>query len=314
MDKKLDCCVVRDLLPAYIEELTEEETSVQVREHLEGCEDCRKLEGDMRIQVPVEKAPKRALNFLKRVKRTRLLAAAVSLVLTLWCIWWLYDAEFHYPNTEAGRLAAVEDYMTDPPGSSMSHDMKAGTPFHVIAWQEQEGKLYLFYKADNRDNVHGVVKLTRGINGKYRTDRASMSPFPYTAGVLTEVLNDKTIAIGGDNCREIYSVAVTYAYDIGQPQLKTSELTYPLSEVNFLWLLEEEDVREQLGTPYEVRPRGVRFLDRDGNDITEQYQDESVFQSWAGGRGSAEQFLLYWYIGFVAVLGLIFIQYFLRKE
>ena len=29
MDKKLDCCVVRDLLPAYIEDLTEEETAAQ---------------------------------------------------------------------------------------------------------------------------------------------------------------------------------------------------------------------------------------------------------------------------------------------
>ena len=30
MDKKLDCCVVRDLLPAYIEDLTEEETAALV--------------------------------------------------------------------------------------------------------------------------------------------------------------------------------------------------------------------------------------------------------------------------------------------
>lgn len=43
--------------------------------------------------------PKGALCFLKRVKRTRLIATGVTLVLTLWCIWWLYDAEFHYPNT-----------------------------------------------------------------------------------------------------------------------------------------------------------------------------------------------------------------------
>lgn len=44
----LDCCVVRDLLPAYLEGLTEEETSAQVRAHLEGCENCRELEKDMR--------------------------------------------------------------------------------------------------------------------------------------------------------------------------------------------------------------------------------------------------------------------------
>ena len=41
MDKKLDCCVVRDLLPAYIENLTEDETTAQAREHLEGCGACQ---------------------------------------------------------------------------------------------------------------------------------------------------------------------------------------------------------------------------------------------------------------------------------
>ena len=56
-ETKLDCCVVRDLLPSYLEELTETETSSMVKEHIEHCEVCRQLENDMRVQVPVEKAP-----------------------------------------------------------------------------------------------------------------------------------------------------------------------------------------------------------------------------------------------------------------
>ena len=72
MKTNLDCCVVRDLLPSYLEELTETETSAMVREHIEHCAACRQLEEDMRRQVPIEKRPQRALRFLKRVKRTRL--------------------------------------------------------------------------------------------------------------------------------------------------------------------------------------------------------------------------------------------------
>ena len=34
MEHKLDCCVVRDLRPAYLEGLTEEETTRQVEAHL----------------------------------------------------------------------------------------------------------------------------------------------------------------------------------------------------------------------------------------------------------------------------------------
>lgn len=88
-------CVVRDLLPSYLEELTETETSAMVREHIEHCAACRQLEEDMRRQVPIEKAPQRALRFLKRVKRTRLIAAILSaLVLPLEAIWFFF---YQYP-------------------------------------------------------------------------------------------------------------------------------------------------------------------------------------------------------------------------
>lgn len=40
-ETNLDCCVVRDLLPSYLEELTETETSAMVREHIEHCAACR---------------------------------------------------------------------------------------------------------------------------------------------------------------------------------------------------------------------------------------------------------------------------------
>ena len=77
-EHKLDCCVVRDLLPSYIEELTEPETSAQVKEHLETCPPCRAVEANMRAGLTVERAPKPSLNFLKRVKRTRLIACGAS--------------------------------------------------------------------------------------------------------------------------------------------------------------------------------------------------------------------------------------------
>ena len=125
------------------------------------------------------------------------------------------------------------------------------------------------------------------------------------------------IAIAGDNCREIYSAAVDYmVYDaVEGREVLSPELIYPISDINFLWLLEPEDVQEQLGqSGLYVRPWNVRFLDRDGNDITEQYRDAGVEQSWGGGKSTAEQFLLYVYIGIVAVLGAVFLLYFLRRD
>lgn len=54
---KLDCCVVRDLLPAYVEELTEAETAEQVRRHLADCAACREVEAHMRAGVPLRQTP-----------------------------------------------------------------------------------------------------------------------------------------------------------------------------------------------------------------------------------------------------------------
>lgn len=316
----LDCCVVRDLLPAYLEGLTEEETSAQVRAHLEGCENCRELEKDMRAQVPLEKAPKGTLKFLKRVKRTKLLAAALSVVVALWCMWWLYDQEFHYPNTEAGRLAAVEDYIPSPPGSSIDH-VKEGDPIRVVAWQEVRGNLFLFYQTEGEEKVQGVVNLDRGWNGKYRIRDASMAPSRYTAGVT--VSNPRVrgeeewhpIFIAGRNCREIYAAVVEYWWpEDGGSRRGKGELIYPIDQIDFLWVLENEDVQQALGVDVSVEAHGVRFLDRAGEDITEQFYDQDSSASWGGGKSTAEQFLLYVYMGIIALLGLTMVRYFLRKD
>ena len=41
MKNELSCAVVRDLLPSYVEGLTEKETNEAVERHLEGCPRCR---------------------------------------------------------------------------------------------------------------------------------------------------------------------------------------------------------------------------------------------------------------------------------
>ena len=152
-ERKLDCCVVRDLLPSYLEDLTEAETTREVEAHLESCGDCRSLAENMRRDLPVEKAPKRALKFLKKVKRTRLLAAALSALLALLAMGWLYEQEFHYPNTEAGRLAAVCDYI---PSEGYNANVVLGTEMRVVAWTEKDGRLLIAFRAENEEHGRGI--------------------------------------------------------------------------------------------------------------------------------------------------------------
>ena len=42
MKENKECKIVQDLLPNYIEKLTNEETNKFIEEHLKNCEDCKK--------------------------------------------------------------------------------------------------------------------------------------------------------------------------------------------------------------------------------------------------------------------------------
>lgn len=322
-ENKLDCCVVRDLLPSYIEDLTEPETTELVREHLAGCGACSGIERDMRSAVPIEPAPKRALKFLKHVKRTRLLAAALSLVLSLLCMWWFYDQEFHYPNTELGRLEAVQDYVIAPEGSSIQH-VAEGTTLHADSWDTIDNHLFIFYFADNGENVHGVVHLVRGINGKYRPLNASESPSRYSGGlyggsVTARGIDENLFYLAGYNCRDIYRAeAVFRASLVTGDDSEPFTYSFALDGENFLKVMTFDEVKETISNVPEnavsVYLEDVRLFDKDGQDITEQYKDEEMIPSWGGGLGTAETFMVYVFMALAAALGIVFIRYFLRRD
>jgi len=57
MSQKLNCEIVKDLLPNYIEKLTSIETNGSIEEHLETCEDCRGYYKEMKEDIPAESIP-----------------------------------------------------------------------------------------------------------------------------------------------------------------------------------------------------------------------------------------------------------------
>lgn len=314
-ERKLDCCVVRDLLPAYIEELTEEDTACQVMEHLEGCPDCRQMETDMRAQVPVEKAPKGALNFLKRVKRTRLLAAAVTVLLTLWCVCWLYGQEYCWQEDEASMLLALQEEVG-------WIDRMEGAKFRIIDILEENGNLVVAYAAEGTDdNNHGVAFFERGNNGKYAFVGDNHGPMPFTNGIYMEQTNrekdwERTYLMVGDGCREIYSVRIDF--DITDERgivLRQEPVTFPVEEMDFIRIIHTEQVphgeKEIVWLSY---PEDIAMLDKDGNDVTDQYRLEGFNANWGGSIGVAEREMVYALMAIVGIFGAVVVRYFLRRD
>ena len=65
MSRKNECKIVQDLLPNYVEGLTNEETNLFIEEHLRECNTCKKMFNNMKteIQKPDKEVNKNEVNF-----------------------------------------------------------------------------------------------------------------------------------------------------------------------------------------------------------------------------------------------------------
>jgi hypothetical protein len=68
MKEKRDCKIVQDLLPNYIEGLTNEETNLFIKEHLKECDECQKVLENMQKEIKVN-TPKRDEREIKYIKK-----------------------------------------------------------------------------------------------------------------------------------------------------------------------------------------------------------------------------------------------------
>lgn len=84
-NEKRDCKIVRDLLPNYIEKLTDEVTNEFIEEHISKCEECRRALHDMNGEVEVEEFNQdEEINYLKRINtKVKMTIAVVSLIVII---------------------------------------------------------------------------------------------------------------------------------------------------------------------------------------------------------------------------------------
>ncbi len=66
---EINCNVIRDLLPGYVDGLASEDSRALVQEHVETCESCRAALEAMRAPEPAPAAEKKEIDFLKKNRR-----------------------------------------------------------------------------------------------------------------------------------------------------------------------------------------------------------------------------------------------------
>ena len=86
MREKKTCKIIQDLLPNYIERLTNEETNKYIEEHLKECNDCREILENMQknVNINITNKDKKAIKYLKKYrKKLRTLKIVILIIIVL---------------------------------------------------------------------------------------------------------------------------------------------------------------------------------------------------------------------------------------
>lgn len=87
MKNTLDCNIVRDMLPLFVENLTSQESNTAIQQHLELCEDCRKYLENMQKPIDCPTVPKMEIDYMRKVKHSfKRRAYILSGVIAVFCI------------------------------------------------------------------------------------------------------------------------------------------------------------------------------------------------------------------------------------
>ena len=86
MNEKKDCKIIQDLLPNYIEGLTNEETNKYIEEHLKGCTECKKMLENMQtdLESNIADEDKKTVKYFKKYRnKLRFLWIILLLILVI---------------------------------------------------------------------------------------------------------------------------------------------------------------------------------------------------------------------------------------
>lgn len=106
-----DCKIIQDLLPNYIDGLTNEHTNEFIKEHLSKCESCKAKYNDMNEQLDLDyKADDKEIKSMEKVHKRIITMGIVILVLSVIiaiCIYINYQMS-HLLNPKTGKAYGLE--------------------------------------------------------------------------------------------------------------------------------------------------------------------------------------------------------------
>ncbi len=317
MKDELKCSIVRDLLPNYIEKLTSDDTNNAVEHHLNNCEDCEKAYEQMAVNIGnTEKSPMIDIKFLRKVKRSRLMAAALCAILTLILSYIIYTSEYKFKNDKSDLANAVTEF-------TASSQVKVDA--YILETKEIDGTLIVSFKDQTNDDINGIAVLLKGFNQKYRIIQTNIDSSNYTAVVQVfpiKIKDKQYYAVSGYNLTDEtkYYGLDYWAYSnpgyLSQDRVR-KPIKFDVKNQQFLEIYHQEELDKLLEnsveeTLYNYHLVATSMYDAVGREITDNFKIQEVTKNRVSPNiYKAELFVLYVFIAIVVVLGFIFTRYFL---
>jgi hypothetical protein len=113
--KEINCNIIKDILPLYVDGVVSDDTKEMVEEHLANCEECKKEVGLMKqeLNIPAEKEASFIKDFKKKWRNKKIIISGLSIILTGLILLGVFSFVFHYdrvvPYAEALIKIEIQD-------------------------------------------------------------------------------------------------------------------------------------------------------------------------------------------------------------
>ncbi len=156
MKDKRECKFVQNLLPNYIDKLTDEETNSSIEEHLNSCEDCKKIFENMQKEIDIysNEHEKKEIDYIKkysiRLKVFKTLTIVFLLIILVFSI------------SVVRRMIILTSLMTDKQAIDISNC------HYIKKMFNSNMEMWMIFDEYSKDNISlAKVKIYNGKNNSY---------------------------------------------------------------------------------------------------------------------------------------------------
>ena len=176
---KINCNVIQDILPLYIEDAVSDDTKELVEEHLQNCEICQRvyhetktdLENDMKLSAQTKESRneendlKSFRKFLKKRKIKTILFSIAATIICFVAVFTYMNKHVIYINYKDAGITLVEDnedevtYTTNIKGNySWITSFDRGTGVGTVHYEQSLWEKYVSCIFYPYDHLHSILK------------------------------------------------------------------------------------------------------------------------------------------------------------